>query len=703
MDSSKLHTPNIKEMVNLSYPSNLKISQDGHFIAYTTSFTNIMKNEYEQHCFFYDTITKVTKQLSHSGVVSNLIWLDNQSLLYIKSPEDKDDKNQIYLLKELSGEPVELTSFEDGITSFEVLGDGIIFKANKLKLKKAREEKFGKFTHVEQEKSENNLYYFNISRMINYINELKSMTKKKGEKITKPILDLGPYLNFDRTITGFITPNTKNNFIILNTQLRDDLFYLKETQSYMLKMDFNNALDLFIASEDEKNETKKSEEEEELTFGNFELISIRLPSGADVITFSPEDDFISISHKIRDDKFYTQSDVSYLQFKDIGKSQEELKFLIEKQCVTKSFDQSPMLVKWGKYGLYISYFDHSTPKLALFDLNGSSKEINLGEFDPNLLFDLSKEDSLVLLVSSKIKFFEFGYLESVGKDLKIITNLHDQIYNWKVGTVESIKWLSDDGLEIEGILRKPNNFDPSKKYPLVFIVHGGPAWVSSLHLLSGGGSRYYPTTQFLNKDILILEPNYRGSIGRGQEFLEKYKDNIGYGDMSDLESAIDHLNKLGFVDENKVGCMGWSQGGYISAFVSTHSKRFKAVSIGAGISSWYTYYIQNDIRQWAIDYLGGSPLERPEYYKTTAPMNKIKEASTPSLIQHGENDQRVPVSNATELHRAFLELEVPTELFIFKGMPHGITKPLENRAVMQQNLTWFSHWLLGEELDFFKD
>jgi dipeptidyl aminopeptidase/acylaminoacyl peptidase len=217
--------------------------------------------------------------------------------------------------------------------------------------------------------------------------------------------------------------------------------------------------------------------------------------------------------------------------------------------------------------------------------------------------------------------------------------------------------------------------------------------------LSGEDLSYYPTVQFVNRDVLVLKPNYRGSIGRGQAFTELNVNNLGVGDLWDLESAIDHLAALGWVDPDRVGCMGWSQGGYISAYAGLKSDRFKAVSVGAGISDWYTYHISNDIPQFTTDYLSESPFRDRDIYNRTAPITGIANAKTPMLIQHGSEDRRVPLSNAMELYRGLKEMNVPVELFVYPGMGHPITKPRENHAVMHQNLTWFSHYLLGEELE----
>jgi dipeptidyl aminopeptidase/acylaminoacyl peptidase len=142
--------------------------------------------------------------------------------------------------------------------------------------------------------------------------------------------------------------------------------------------------------------------------------------------------------------------------------------------------------------------------------------------------------------------------------------------------------------------------------------------------------------------------------------------------------------------------MGWSQGGYISAFLTTSTTRCKAVSVGAGISNWATYYYNTDITQFTLNYLGDDPADDPEIYRKTSPMTYVKQARTPTLIQHGENDRRVPIPNAYELRQGLEDRGVPVEMAVYKGFGHGITKPRAMRAVMTHNLEWFNHHLWGE-------
>jgi dipeptidyl aminopeptidase/acylaminoacyl peptidase len=170
--------------------------------------------------------------------------------------------------------------------------------------------------------------------------------------------------------------------------------------------------------------------------------------------------------------------------------------------------------------------------------------------------------------------------------------------------------------------------------------------------------------------------------------------NLGIGDAWDVLSGIDALVAQGLVDKDRVGTMGWSQGGYISAFLTTkHSDRFKAVSVGAGISDWTTYYVNTDIHPFTRQYLKATPWDDPKIYADTSPITYIKSAKAPTLIQNGDKDPRVPIPNAFELYQGLQDQKVPVELMIFRGFGHSLDKPKANRAAMQQNWDWFGKYL----------
>jgi len=231
---------------------------------------------------------------------------------------------------------------------------------------------------------------------------------------------------------------------------------------------------------------------------------------------------------------------------------------------------------------------------------------------------------------------------------------------------------------------------------LFVIIHGGPTGIS--RPLLNPANHYYPVAQFLARGALVLEPNYRGSAGYGAQFRALNVRNLGVGDMADVMSGVDALVARGLADPARLGAMGWSEGGYISAFLTTNTDRFKAISVGAGISDWMTYYVNTDITPFTRQYLHATPWSDPAIYARTSPITTIRNAKTPTLIQHGDSDKRVPPPNSFELYRGLRDNGVPARLIFYKGFGHPITKPKSNRAVLQHNLDWFDHYVFGDPI-----
>ena len=276
---------------------------------------------------------------------------------------------------------------------------------------------------------------------------------------------------------------------------------------------------------------------------------------------------------------------------------------------------------------------------------------------------------------------------------RYLTEVASQWKDFKLTTREAIQWKSTDGAAVEGILIKPADYDPARKYPLLVVIHGGPTGVDTA---VPSADRYYPIERFAAKGALILKPNYRGSAGYGAKFRALNVRNLGLGDYADVISGVDSLIAKGIVDKDRVAAMGWSEGGYISAFITTYSDRFKAVSVGAGISDWMTYYVNTDIHPFTRQYLKATPWEDEEIYRKTSPITYVNKAKTPTLIQQGDQDKRVPPPNSYELYQALKDRGVPVKLVFYKGFGHPINKPKQQRAVMEENYDWFSKYIWGE-------
>jgi len=360
-------------------------------------------------------------------------------------------------------------------------------------------------------------------------------------------------------------------------------------------------------------------------------------------------------------------------------------------------DENPSAVSWNPTGLYLIAYRGT--RRALFTVDPTTGRTSLFANAPDVIgaVSFSTDGRAVALYGQTPSTLAEIYRTATTPFRPVaVTAMSRQIEGWPVGTSEVIAWNSTDGERIEGVLHKPAGFDPSRRYPLLVVIHGGPAGVDVPVPVFG---TVYPVTQWLARGALVLRPNYRGSAGYGERFRSLNVRNLGVGDAWDVLSGVDHLVGLGIVDTVRMGAMGWSQGGYISAYLTTTTTRFRAISVGAGISDWMTYYVNTDIHPFTRQYLRATPWDDPDIYARTSPITYVRQARTPTLIQHGENDRRVPIANAYELFQALQDRGVETQLVVYRGFGHGINKPREQLAATWHNWRWFGRHLWGDAPD----
>lgn len=365
--------------------------------------------------------------------------------------------------------------------------------------------------------------------------------------------------------------------------------------------------------------------------------------------------------------------------------------------IAQGFDEDLFALQWNTKGIFALSWQKTLRRLIQIDPQNGNTQI-VSE-TPERIWNYSFSDEgtkIAFTASNDTDLTEVYTADFPFTGVQKLTSSSAQIAEWATAKSEVIQWKSKDGAIIEGVLHKPQDYDPNKKYPLLVIIHGGPTGISTPGPVP---SYVYPMVQWLNKGALILRPNYRGSAGYGEKFRSLNVKNLGVGDAWDVLSGVGHLEKQGLIDGNKVASMGWSQGGYISAFLTTNSDKFKAISVGAGISNWMTYYVNTDIHPFTRQYLKSTPWSDKKLYEKTSPMTNINKAVTPTLIQHGENDRRVPIANAYELYQGLQDIGVETKFIIYKGFGHGINKPKERLAATWHNWQWFGKYIWGEDIE----
>ena len=281
-------------------------------------------------------------------------------------------------------------------------------------------------------------------------------------------------------------------------------------------------------------------------------------------------------------------------------------------------------------------------------------------------------------------------------DARQLTRHNTEMKQYAVGRTEVLRWRSTDGREVEGVVVYPKDYQPGKQVPLVVKIHGGP---SGVYLQNFQASSYGNNAQWYAADgYAMLLPNPRGSSGYGDEVQRSVIGDWGGLDFQDIMTGVDTLIARGVAHPDSLGVMGWSYGGYMTAWTVTQTDRFKAAVNGAGITEPIAMWGTQDIIHVFEGYFGGSPFEegRWEEYQESSPMAHVRNATTPTLMIHGENDPRVPPNQAQIFYRALRALGVPTELVWLPRTGHGPSEPgLQYETALRQK-QWMDRWIRGQ-------
>jgi dipeptidyl aminopeptidase/acylaminoacyl peptidase len=636
--------PTVDDLLSIKTIGGARISPDGRFVAYTTSEANFKQDAFITQIWIADTATGKRLQLTRGEKSSaNPRWSPDGAWLAFTS-DRVGDKNQIFLIRPDGGEAVQLTKHETSIAGFDFSPDGrtIIYAATEPPpaTAKDRKEQYADFEVVRKEYNHLHLWSFALADATDA--PVVGKQRTKGKEFSVGAFSFSP----DSTRVAF------------SATLNPDLIQGSTSDIYLLN----------------------------LADGTLKKI-VAQPGPDDDPHFSPDGAQVVFSTVMGREPFFATNSRLAIISSDGGTP----------RSLTDDFDENANFVEWNPDGLYFSGAQKTASHL--FRLDPATGKFARVSTPDNLLaggFTFTRAGKQLAFSAPTAQTLNEIYVSPVERFApRRLTDASEQLKSFTLGTRELISWKSQDGTMIEGVLIKPADFDPSKKYPLLCVIHGGPTGVDRP---AGVDLRTYPTDIWVARGALVLKVNYRGSAGYGEKFRTLNVRNLGVGDAWDVLSGVDSLIAKGWVDPARVACMGWSQGGYISAFLTASSDRFKAISVGAGISDWATYYYNTDITPFTINYLGKDPVADPDIYKKTSPIAYIARARTPTLIQHGELDRRVPIANAYELRQALEDRGVPVEMIVYKGFGHGITKPRSQRAVMTHNLVWFNHYLWNDPL-----
>ncbi|HLW97407.1 MAG TPA: S9 family peptidase [Candidatus Acidoferrales bacterium] len=647
--------PTINQSLEMRSASAPRISPDGRWVAYEITRTNWESNAFERELWLADTSSARRFRLTGGkGSSSDAQWSPDSKWIAFLSDRPpllsgaKENKSQIYLIPATGGEARELTKVETGVNSFGWAPDGhsIAFTSTDAPTKgrKDRDEKYGEIQIISGDYSMTQLWMVNLADP----DAIDSARVPEPRQLTE---------GSTFTVGGF-SWSPDGTRIAFSAQRDPDLGSADTAAIYVLTV--------------ADRAVKK-------------IVDAPGPNTNPV--WSPEGTEIAYSTSNANPNFFYTNRMIAVVPSSGGTP----------RMLTSKFDEDTSPIAWGPDGIYFdalqrtySHLFRVNPKTGAIDRVSSPDAYIASQFS------FAHDYKFAAFVGASDNNFGEVCVSSLRSfSPKALTNMGDQLKGFRPARREIIQWNSTDGAKIEGVLLKPTDFDPAKKYPLLIVIHGGPTGVDRGSI---SADRYYPMEIFAAKGALILRPNYRGSAGYGEAFRSLNVRNLGVGDYADVISGVDFLIGKGWVDRDRVGAMGWSEGGYISAFITASSDRFKAVSVGAGISDWMTYYVNTDIHPFTRQYLHATPWDDPEIYRKTSPISYVKAAKTPTLIQHGGSDKRVPIPNGFELYQALRDLGVPVRMVVYPGFGHPINKPKQQRSVTEENLRWFGHYIWNEPL-----
>ncbi len=634
----------IVDFLNIPGINNPALSPDGKQFIYVLSGSNWDKNRQISHIWRQDLDGENLIQLTNgfSGE-SSPQWSPDGKYISFIAKREPSELNQVYLIRNLGGEAIQLTHHKTAVRSVQWAPDGgsIYFLTSD---PKTTEEE-------NQAKRKDDVY-------------AKDENYKQVHLWKMELSDSAA-----RRLTG-------GDYSVNRYMLSRDGKFIIQSRAISPLYDESTTNELWLVN-------NKGEEAKQLTFNNIPEFSAQLsPDGNQIL-------FIADANKKFEDYYNANLFLLPVKGGDPVMLLEEIPYEVN-------------AASWTADGKNILILMNMGAESQLFTYELASKELkkittgthSIGQWDYN--WNLNRH---IFSVNHSKNPGDFFYME--GNDFKgarQISHVYDYLdEEFELPRQEKISWKAVDGVVVEGLLYYPAYYSKDKKYPLVVQTHGGPA-SSDKYGFSRSNSRY--NAVLAGKGYMVLQPNYRGSTGYGDEFLRDMVGNYFKNSHLDVIAGVDYLVEKGLADPDKLIKMGWSAGGHMTNKLITFTDRFKAASSGAGAANWISMYGQSDVRIYRTPWFGGTPWQENapiDLYWEHSPLKDIHKVTTPTIFLVGGNDERVPPPQSVEMYRALKSNQVPTHLYIAPREPHGWRELHHRLFKINVELDWFAKYALNED------
>jgi len=365
----------------------------------------------------------------------------------------------------------------------------------------------------------------------------------------------------------------------------------------------------------------------------------------------------------------------------------------EKQTVARRFDRRGMNAQWlSDDEVIFEAEDRTSFCLYTCAIGGAARKLPTGPGVAGQAAIAAKAGRAMFIYSEAAQPDEIHSAPLDGSEpAAALTSINRAMQRVKLVEAEAVTWRTSDGLEVEGLLYRPTKPRARRPYPLIVMPHGGPFSASAN---SYGGSAHLNV--FTAAGYACLLPNFRGSTGYGRAFTRKIVRNWGDGPMTDIMAGVDALIRRGVADRKRLAVFGGSYGGYMTAWIVGHTRRFRcAVAVAAvinNLSMWGTTDIPNFMRHCA----GGTmPSYSDAFWRDQSPLHYAHKVTTPTLVITGEVDARVPPTQSDELYRHLKAGGVETRLIRYPREPHGVSEPRHRLQYFKHALEWIDEHMKG--------
>ena len=643
------HPITFDDFIGLGRVTDPQISPDGKTVAFVVTYHNKIENKTNSNLYLVPTDGGTVKQLtSAKGANNSPRWMpDGQSIAFIST---RDGEPQVWVVPAAGGDAKKISAISTGASDLQVSPDGKWFSFSSTVFPDCQNDDCNK----------------------------KRMEALENSKVKAKIFDKLPYRVWNAWKDG----------------MRNHLFVMPATGGSATDItpgDFDSPpIDLggtwsFAWSPDSREIAFERNSDPVVAVStNNDIYVVPITGGEPKkITDNPGNDSQPLYSP--DGKY-----IAYLQMKRAGFEADQKQLILYERSsgkrtnLTGSVDYSLNEVLWSPDSkvLYFNADDKSSESVFRYTIAGKKFETILGKGYNHELRLQPGGKSIVFSHESINQPVDIYRMDADGKNLKQITSLNESTLD--MNPKEDFWFEGAGGSKVHGFLVKPPAFDASRKYPMIFLIHGGPQgqWGDQFHYR-------WSAQMFASRGYVAVLINPRGSTGYGQQFTDEISRNWGGKPYEDLMLGLDYVLKTySFIDAKRTAAAGASYGGYMINWIEGHTGRFRCLVSHDGVFNPKSMYGTTE-ELWFPEWeLGGNPYKNPELYDKWSPMAFVNNFKTPMLVVHGQMDFRLDVSEGFQLFTALQKEGVKSKMLYFPDEGHFVAKPANAELWYKTVLDW---------------